>query len=308
MDMPVDMMHGVFVNFLIPGIILFGLGIINTVAFISVLRRSRTDWFMSGLALGGLLIWFVVEIIIIQELHWLHLMWGSPVFLGFVVAIPLFVSNRRSAIAAKTLLFCGILSSLWYAVINIIAPLYWNGYSVADQTVSELSAFGAPTRIMWVLLVIFYPFLFSAFGWGIRQIAGESQSLKTMGGLIVVYSVFNFYWPPMHLREVIAAGGGTLSDKLHIVWAMITLILMMALMGFGAAGMKKSFRLYTMGTWIVFVLCGIMTFLNASKMEANLPTPWMGIWERINIGAFMLWVVVFAIVIWKRTEEEQFKT
>ena len=32
MDMPVDMMHGAFPNFLIPGIILFGLGILTTLA------------------------------------------------------------------------------------------------------------------------------------------------------------------------------------------------------------------------------------------------------------------------------------
>jgi hypothetical protein len=42
MDMPVDMMHGVFPDFLIPGIILVALGILTSAAFISVLRRSRS--------------------------------------------------------------------------------------------------------------------------------------------------------------------------------------------------------------------------------------------------------------------------
>src|SRR5918995_1651085 len=89
MDMPVDIMHGVFDNFLLPGLLLLTLGILNVFAFISVLHKKLNDWLMTGLALGGLLIWFVVEIIILQELHWLHAMWGLPVLLGWVVAIPL---------------------------------------------------------------------------------------------------------------------------------------------------------------------------------------------------------------------------
>ena len=66
MQMPVDMMHGIFPDFLIPGIILFGLGILNTFAFFAVLRRKPSDWFMASLAMGGMLIWFIVEIIILH--------------------------------------------------------------------------------------------------------------------------------------------------------------------------------------------------------------------------------------------------
>ncbi len=94
MDMPVEIMHGVFIDFLIPGLILFGLGILNTTAFISVLRRSRVDWLLAGLGLGGLAIWFIVEIAILQEFHWLHAMWGLPVLVGCLVTLPLVLSRR----------------------------------------------------------------------------------------------------------------------------------------------------------------------------------------------------------------------
>lgn len=166
MDMPVDMMHGVFSDFLIPGIILFGLGILNAFAFLKVFSRSGSDWFMAGLAMGGLFIWFVVEIIILQELHWLHLMWGFPVLLGWVVTIPLIVLRHDTVVMRKALLICGILSSLWYVAINIFVPMLYDGYSSVTLTVSELSAIGAPTRIIWELLVLLYPLLFVAFGWG----------------------------------------------------------------------------------------------------------------------------------------------
>jgi hypothetical protein len=297
MDMPVDIMHGAFRDFLIPGIILFGLGVLSTAAFIAVLRKRPSDWIMSGLALGGLFIWFVVEIIILQELHWLHYMWGFPVFLGWVLAIPLIALRHDTAGMRKTLLICGILSSLWYAAINIFVPLMYEGYSVASFTVSELSAIGAPTRILWVLLVLPYPLLFAAFGWGVLSSATRNRPLRVAGRLVIAYCIINFYWPPMHQREVIAAGGGALTDTLHIVWAVMTLLFMMLIMGFGAKAFGKRFRIYTFSTWVIFLVFGVLTFVESPGMEANRPTPWIGVWERINIAAFLLWVVVFAIVL-----------
>ena len=94
MDMPVEIMHGFFKNFLIPGFMLIGLGILNAAAFITVLLKNRNGWILSSLALGGLFIWFTVEIIILQEFHWLHAMWGIPVIVGIMVALPLIISHR----------------------------------------------------------------------------------------------------------------------------------------------------------------------------------------------------------------------
>lgn len=297
MDMPVGIMHGAFPDFFIPGVLLLGLGILNTFAFFTVLRRTGSDWFMAGLALGGLYIWFVVEIIILQELHWLHLMWGLPVLLGWVAAIPLIALRHDTMTMQKALLFCGVLSSLWYVTINIFVPTLYEGYSPVSMTVSELSAIGAPTRIVWVLLVMPYPLLFAAFGWGVLKSARGIPKLRVMGSLIIVYCILNFYWPPMHQRDVIAAGGGTLTDTLHIVWAMVTLLFMMLLMGFGAAALGKRFRLFTIATWAIFILFGVLTGRESPGIDAGLPTPLIGVWERINIGAFMLWTIVFAIVL-----------
>jgi hypothetical protein len=89
MDMPIEIMHGFFKDFFLPGLMLIGFGILNAAAFIGVLLKNRYDWLLSGLALGGLVIWFTVEIIILQEVHWLHAMWGLPVIIGCLMIIPL---------------------------------------------------------------------------------------------------------------------------------------------------------------------------------------------------------------------------
>jgi hypothetical protein len=94
MDMPVEMMHGFFPDFLIPGLILIGFGILTTAAFVAVLRRTRYDWLLAGLGLGGLAVWFLVEIAVLRELHWLHAMWGLPVLAGGLAALPLVPARR----------------------------------------------------------------------------------------------------------------------------------------------------------------------------------------------------------------------
>ena len=196
-----------------------------------------------------------------------------------------------------SLLSCGILSMLWYVVINIIVPIQYPGYDIASQTVSELSAIDAPTRPFWFVLCIFYSLLFIAFGAGIWLSANGNRKLRFVAVVIVFDAVLGFFWPPMHQREIIAAGGGTLSDTLHLVWAFVHLILMLLMIGFGAAVFGKGFRIFSAGIVLVFIVFGTLTAIESRGIEADLPTPYVGIWERINIGAYMVWVVVFSILL-----------
>ncbi len=65
----------------------------------------------------------------------------------------------------KLLLVCGVLSSLLYGV--MIGAIRFEGYSRTSRTVSELSAIGAPTRPLWMLLGSVYDALVIAFGLGV---------------------------------------------------------------------------------------------------------------------------------------------
>ena len=196
----------------------------------------------------------------------------------------------------KALLSCGVLSSLLYIAMNVFIPPLFDGYDIASQTVSELSAIDAPTRSLWVPLGMIYTLFFGAFGLGIWMSSTRSRSLYVVGWLVAIYTIINFYWPPMHLR----GNTPTLTDTLHIVWAITTLLLMMMIMGFGAAAFGKAFRIYTFISFVIFIVFGILIGKEAPGIAENLPTPHIGIWERINIGAFMLWVIVFAIALWNK--------
>jgi hypothetical protein len=89
----------------------------------------------------------------------------------------------------------------------------------------------------------------------------------------------------------------TLTDTLHIVFTMVAVLIMMLAIGFGATIFGKRFRLYSIATLVVLVVFGALTGLEAPGITANRPTPWIGVWERINIGAFLLWVVALAAAL-----------
>jgi hypothetical protein len=177
--------------------------------------------------------------------------------------------------------------------------MQWDGYSPASQTISELSAIDAPTRSPWLPPAVLYTILVTAFGWGVWTSACRSRAIRVVGALIVAYGTLGVVWPfaPMHLREVIAAGGSTLSDALHIILASVTVLLMLGAIGVSTAAFRKRFRMYSIASLGILVAFGALTFADAPRLSADLPTPWLGVWERINLGVFLLWVVVLAVTI-----------
>lgn len=193
----------------------------------------------------------------------------------------------------KSWLVCGILSSVLYTAMNVSLPMLFEGYSLASQTVSELSAIGAPTRLLWACLGTVYSLLVAAFGWGVWKSAGRNRPLRVVGGLMLVDVLVSLSWPPMHLR----GAEFTLTDTMHIIWAMVTVLLMLLAIGFGAAAFGKRFRFYFIATLVILVVFGALTGMESPRIAANLPTPWVGVWERISIAAFMLWVLVLAMIL-----------
>jgi hypothetical protein len=198
------------------------------------------------------------------------------------------------------LLLCGFASALFYAAMNIICIMQYNGYNAASQTVSELSAIDAPTRPLWLSLSIIYSLLSIAFGFGVWLEGRRNKKLRIAGIFLIVYIVIGMFWPPMHQREVLAAGGGTISDTMHIVFTAVTVPLMILSIAFAASALGRLFGIYSITTILVMLIFGVMTGLDSPAMEANLQTPWMGIFERISIGAYYVWQLVLSAILLRR--------
>jgi hypothetical protein len=197
----------------------------------------------------------------------------------------------------KVLLVGGILSSLLYVPTTIIGAIRWEGYSTFSQSISELIAVDAPSAPLVVPLFITYSILIYAFGFGVWMSSGQKRALRVAAVLIVAKEVLGMVatlFAPMHLRGV----EKTPTDTMHIVLTAVGVLLcMFPAMGFTAAALGKKFRLYSMGTILIFLVFGGLSGMYGSRIAANLPTPWLGVWERINVFGYMLWVVVLATTL-----------
>jgi hypothetical protein len=192
---------------------------------------------------------------------------------------------------------CGIAAAVLYMAMTLFVGMLWDGYSSASQTISELSAIGAPTRPLWMILGTLYTSLMVAFGWIVWTRAPPNRALRVVGALLMVQAVLGSVWPPMYQRAVLAADGRAVTDTLHIAWTEMTGFLFMLTTGFGAAALGKQFRTYSIATMASSSICGAVTGTSAARLEANLPTPWMGVWERISVAGYMLWMAVLATAL-----------
>lgn len=196
----------------------------------------------------------------------------------------------------RALLVCGIASVLVYLSYDIAAALRYTGYDPFSQTVSEIVAIGAPSAPLAGSLGLVYGVLMVAFGLGVWLSAGGMRGLRFVGTMLAAATVFGYFWPPMHMR----GSAFTQTDSLHIVWTVGWLSVTMAAMVVAGVTLGRRFLVYTIASIVVELLFGALTGMQAPRIAANLPTPWVGVSERICIGAFLLWIVVLAVELWRR--------
>lgn len=200
--------------------------------------------------------------------------------------------------ARKLLLGCGIFATALYFTLDVVASLRHDSYSYTGQTISELSAFDAPTRTIWIPFGLVYSVLMIAYGFGVWVSAVGKRAQRIVGILAAVMGVLGLVaWPfaPMHQRKVLAAGGATLADTMHIILGAVDTLIFILSTVFGSTVLGRRFRFYSIATILAVLIAGTLTAREAPKVANDEPTPWIGVTERIAVFGSMLWYAVLAI-------------
>jgi len=202
------------------------------------------------------------------------------------------------------MLLCGAASSLLYIATDIIGGLQYTGYSFASQAISELNAVGSPAAAVVSPLYAVYGVLVLAFGLAVfREADGRNRSLKATGSLLSAYGAVGIVaalveftgsaFFKMHQR-----GTATISaDAPHIVLTAVLVILLLAMFVSGSFALDKRFRVYSYATLATVILFAGLTAMYAPQLAAGQPTPGLGILERINVYAAVIWPGVLAIAL-----------
>ena len=198
----------------------------------------------------------------------------------------------------RLLLACGIASSALYALVNVIAPLRYPGYDVVAQAVSELGAIGAPSRPLMIATGLPYNLLVLAFAWGVWRAGDGNRPLRAAAASLAAFAALGVVAPFTSMQQ--RGQPFALTDALHITCTALTVLLMLLAIGFGAAALGPRFRGYSIATLLVHLAFGAWAAADGPRLARGLPTPWIGVTERINIGVFLLWVVVLAVALMRR--------
>jgi hypothetical protein len=185
----------------------------------------------------------------------------------------------------KLLLLCGIVAPLLFVGTNVLGGVLWSGYNFTNQSISDLSASGAPTRAAVVPPLIAVDLLLMVFGVGVWGVASRNGALRVVAGLLVVYGVVNaaaeFF--PNRLGET----PRPLSPG--VILTATGVISLLVAIGFGAAAYRNWFRFYSIGTLLVFAVLTVLGLLQARAR--------VGVQERVLSFGSLLWVAMLAVVL-----------
>ena len=146
-----------------------------------------------------------------------------------------------------------------------------------------------------------------AFAAGVWLAAPGKRGLRIAAVLLFIHAAMNVTlglvnlmtpFAAMHTREEIAAAGGQMAtDTLHLVYAAVTVVLILCMIGFAAGAFGRAWRWYSIATIAAALAFGAWAGTYAPAVAANQATPGLGLIERVNVYCFYLWEALLAVML-----------
>lgn len=201
------------------------------------------------------------------------------------------------------LLFSGMPAVVIYLLHILVGGYLWKTYNHLQQPISDLTATGAPHRILLLWFTNIYGLLalvFAvAFTFSVRQ---QRHKLVFWGGLcfIILHLVsISYSFFPQDLPGSEPTFAGTMHLVVTILIVPFTIITPL-LIGFGFKQEKvwKALGNFSIICGILIIIFGGLTGFFFAK-----GLPYFGLVERINIGTLQLWTFVLSYKILKSEYE-----
>ena len=159
------------------------------------------------------------------------------------------------------------------------------------------------SRVVFSVLLTLVYGLMVAFGVGVWQTAGENRRLRAVGGLIAGVGVLALTVGQFAAMQLRGTEQG-LAGAMHLVEGMAAMLMIFTSMGIAATTLGRRFRLYTLATIVLAVGFGVWSGLDAPRVAQGLPTPWLGVKERVFWYGYQSWYIVLAVTLLRRLAVE----
>jgi hypothetical protein len=194
----------------------------------------------------------------------------------------------------------GIIAPLFYIIPTIVGGLLRPGYSHLSNSVSDLLASGAPNRTYLMIPFTVYPVFLSVFGFGLFAILrSKPPPLNSQTGLIG----FILIGASMGILGILTmtifpqdphGTPMTTPGLMHLILVGVQAVSAMAailLIGFWFRSNGFSgYFIYSIISFLVLLVTGIISMIGVTQ-----GSQFIGLFERLNVGAIVQWLVVIGI-------------
>ena len=194
----------------------------------------------------------------------------------------------------------GIIAPLFYIIPTLVGGLLRPGYSHLSNSVSDLLASGAPNKIYLMIPFTVYPIFLSVFGFGLFAVLkSKPLPLNSPTGLIgfiligASMGIFGILTMTIFPQDPHGAPMTT-PGLMHLILVGIQAISAMAailLIGFWFRSNGFSgYFIYSIISFVVLIFTGIISMMGVTQ-----GSQFVGLFERLNVGAIMQWLIVIGI-------------
>jgi hypothetical protein len=198
----------------------------------------------------------------------------------------------------KILIYCGIAAPVLYVITAIVGAALRTDYSHIVNAISELISNGAPNKAILDVVFNIYNILLLAFAVGAFSALKNSPHIcRVAMGLLIGIQILSFSWGffPMDPLGAEATFAGTMHNVLGGIVALATII-MPLLMGLGMRRMDgfQGYAKYSFISSAIIFVSGLTGVILAGQ-GVHL----FGLFERITIGTYEVWIFVTALTLLK---------
>lgn len=203
----------------------------------------------------------------------------------------------------KILVICGLIAPVLYIATAIVgAACRPDDYSHIVNAISELISNGAPNKAILDIVFNIYNALLLAFAIGAYSALKNMPRISRISmGILIGIQILSFSWGffPMDPLGAEATFAGTMHNILGGVVALATII-MPLLMGLGVRRLDgfKHYAVYSLISSAIIFVSGLTGVILAGQ-GFHL----FGLFERITIGSYEIWILVTALRLLKVNEK-----
>ena len=180
--------------------------------------------------------------------------------------------------------------------IAFVGGLLRPGYSHISQAISELTEAGAVGKPLLDPLLLLMEFLTTFFGLGFLWVVRRTNvSLRISAGLLILIGVGGllFYRYPMDLMGTEMTSDGRMHLVIVSVSALVAILsVLMSARGWAAVSGARWISLTSYIALTVMLFTGV-----ASIFVGVWGWPGIGVWQRVNTGAFSIWEISTVIAL-----------